>query len=93
MIATLHSNGYVNIRAFFTYTYSGSPISKVVENAPSLKVDPSKGFLVGGHSAGGNLSAVLAHEVKNDPFFAGRQITGQLLKEPATVHFDAYPDM
>ncbi|EJF61943.1 hypothetical protein DICSQDRAFT_105059 [Dichomitus squalens LYAD-421 SS1] len=62
-----------------------------VENAPSLKVDLSKGFLVGGHSAGGNLSAVLAHETKKDPFFAGRQITGQLLREPVVVHFDAYP--
>ena len=84
--------GMCKFRLLFTYTQSGSSIPKVVENAPSLKVDLSKGFLVGGHSAGGNLSAVLAHEAKNDPFFAGRQITGQLLKEPATVHFDAYPD-
>ncbi|KAI1793713.1 Alpha/Beta hydrolase protein [Ganoderma leucocontextum] len=63
-----------------------------VENTHSLKVDLSKGFLVGGHSAGGNFSAVLSQQARDDPFFAGRQITGQLLREPVTVHPDGYPD-
>ena len=66
--------------------------AQVVENTQSLKVDLSKGFIVGGHSAGGNLSAVLALQARDDPFFAGRQITGQLLREPVTIHPDGYPD-
>ncbi|KAM5545776.1 hypothetical protein V8D89_000814 [Ganoderma adspersum] len=63
-----------------------------IENAQSLKVDVSKGFLVGGHSAGANFSAVLAQQARDDPFFAGRQITGQLLREPVTIHPDGYPE-
>ncbi|KAI0351133.1 hypothetical protein OH77DRAFT_1514001 [Trametes cingulata] len=61
-------------------------------NAPLLKADLKKGFIVGGHSAGGNLSAVLSHMARDDPFFHGRQLTGQLLREPMVVHPDAYPE-
>ncbi|KAL1942628.1 hypothetical protein VTO73DRAFT_4868 [Trametes versicolor] len=65
----------------------------VVSNASLLKADLSKGFIVTGHSAGANLSAVLAHEARNDPFFRGpgRQLTGQLLREPMVIHPDFYP--
>ncbi|KAI3612166.1 alpha beta hydrolase fold-3 domain-containing protein [Moniliophthora roreri] len=52
----------------------------------------SKGFLVGGISAGGNLAAVLAHLACNDPFFKDKPITGQLLSIPVVLHPDAYPE-
>ncbi|EIW57056.1 uncharacterized protein TRAVEDRAFT_127653, partial [Trametes versicolor FP-101664 SS1] len=59
-----------------------------------LKADLTKGFLVGGQSAGANLAAVLAHEARDDPFFAGpgRQLTGQVVREPMVIHPDVYPD-
>ncbi|KAI0633375.1 Alpha/Beta hydrolase protein [Trametes polyzona] len=59
-----------------------------------LKGDLTKGFIVAGDSAGGNMSAVLSHEARDDPFFQqpGRQLTGQLLWEPLVVQFDAYPE-
>ncbi|KAI0351135.1 hypothetical protein OH77DRAFT_1411629 [Trametes cingulata] len=61
-------------------------------NTSLLKVDLNKGFIVGGESAGGNLSASLAHIARDDPFFHGRPLTGQLLQEPLVVHLDAYPE-
>ncbi|KAI0776521.1 Alpha/Beta hydrolase protein [Trametes elegans] len=66
----------------------------VVENAALLKADLCKGFLVGGDSSGANLTAVVAHAARDDPFFAGagRALTGQLLREPLVVHPDAYPE-
>ncbi|KAH9900673.1 Alpha/Beta hydrolase protein [Cubamyces lactineus] len=63
-----------------------------VSNADLLKADFGKGFIVGGHSAGANLSAVIAHIVRDDPSFEGKRLTGQLLREPATCHFAAYPE-
>jgi len=47
---------------------------------------------VAGASAGGNLATVLAHRVRDDPFFEGRRVTGQLLQIPCVVHPDAYPE-
>ncbi|OJT12436.1 AB hydrolase superfamily protein B1A11.02 [Trametes pubescens] len=66
----------------------------VASNTALLKGDLSKGFLVCGHSAGANLAAVLAHEARDDPFFRGpgRQLTGQILREPLVIHPDAYPE-
>ncbi|KAK7060416.1 hypothetical protein VNI00_001181 [Paramarasmius palmivorus] len=52
----------------------------------------SKGFLVGGTSAGGNLAAVLSHLARDDPFFKDKPLTGQLLRIPVTLHPDAYPE-
>ena len=63
-----------------------------MSNASVLKSDVKKGFLVGGESAGANLSAVLAHIVRDDPFFGGRRLTGQLLCEPNVCHYAAYPE-
>ncbi|RPD55188.1 hypothetical protein L226DRAFT_539125 [Lentinus tigrinus ALCF2SS1-7] len=57
----------------------------IADNAPSLKADLSQGFLIGGHSKGGNLTAMLTHVARDDPFFEGRQVTGQLLREPAVI--------
>ncbi|KAI9060356.1 hypothetical protein FKP32DRAFT_1595436 [Trametes sanguinea] len=64
----------------------------VVENTALLQADLSKGFIVGGCSSGGNLSAVLAHMARDDPFFEGRRLTGQLLREAFVCHPDAYPE-
>ncbi|KAJ7117020.1 Alpha/Beta hydrolase protein [Mycena epipterygia] len=47
-------------------------------------------FLVGGVSAGGNLSAALVHRARDELFFTGRRITGQILKIPALLHPAAY---
>ncbi|KAI1459952.1 putative lipase/esterase [Annulohypoxylon moriforme] len=55
------------------------------KNATSLGADPSLGFIVGGGSAGGNISAVLAHiarDEKLDP-----PLTGQYLCVPAIMGF------
>ncbi|EIW53188.1 uncharacterized protein TRAVEDRAFT_39960 [Trametes versicolor FP-101664 SS1] len=62
------------------------------ENAQLLKADLSKGFLLLGDSAGANLCAVLTHEIRGDPVFDGRQLTGQFLREPFVVHPEAYPE-
>ncbi|KAI0351134.1 hypothetical protein OH77DRAFT_1430159 [Trametes cingulata] len=62
------------------------------QNTSLLKADLQKGFLVGGESSGGNVSAVLAHIARDDPFFRDRPLTGQLLQEPLVVHPDAHPE-
>jgi acetyl esterase/lipase len=50
------------------------------ENAASLGADPSKGFVVGGASAGGNFAGLLA-----------RQSVEQRLQPPLTGHWAAVP--
>ncbi|KAI0644071.1 Alpha/Beta hydrolase protein [Trametes meyenii] len=66
-----------------------SALKWTVANAKSLKVDLSKGFLVGGQSAGGNYPAAMAHRAKADPFFAHSPLTGQVLQIPVLLHPDA----
>ncbi|KAL0578348.1 hypothetical protein V5O48_003663 [Marasmius crinis-equi] len=61
-------------------------------NPDLLSADFSKGFVVGGSSAGGNLTAVLTHLAKDDPAFKDTPITGQLLQIAALVHPAAYPE-
>jgi acetyl esterase/lipase len=54
-----------------------------LDNAPTIKAEPKAGLIVGGASAGGNLSAVLAllsRDNKLDP-----PITGQYLCVPALL--------
>lgn len=65
---------------------------QAAQNAGSFNADLSKGFLVGGASAGGNLAAVLAHRAKADPEFAQHPLTGQVLQYPVTVHPDVVPE-
>jgi len=62
------------------------------ENTSQLSSSPSKGFIVGGLSAGGNFTAVLSRRARDDPFFEGRQLTGQLLQVPVIIHPSAYPE-
>lgn len=52
-------------------------------NAKSWGADPSKGFIVGGTSAGGNISAVLAHVARDENL--SPPLTGQYLVIPAVV--------
>ncbi|KAI0328848.1 hypothetical protein GY45DRAFT_1372084 [Cubamyces sp. BRFM 1775] len=61
-------------------------------NTSVLRGDLSKGFLIGGESAGANLSAVLSHMARDDPFFEGRRLRGQYLCEPNICHYAAYPE-
>ncbi|EJF65222.1 hypothetical protein DICSQDRAFT_166274 [Dichomitus squalens LYAD-421 SS1] len=63
-----------------------------VENAASIHVDPSKGFIIGGDSAGGNLTVTLAHVVRDHPFFKDHPLTGQVPREPMIIHPDTYPE-
>ncbi|GJJ13723.1 hypothetical protein Clacol_007979 [Clathrus columnatus] len=53
-------------------------------NASELSVNISKGVIVGGVSAGGNLAAVLAHKSLKDPELNGK-LTGQLLVIPTLI--------
>ncbi|KAI0824353.1 Alpha/Beta hydrolase protein [Trametes gibbosa] len=63
-----------------------------VENTPLLKADLSKGFILMGDSAGASISTVLAHEARDDPFFRGRQPTGQFLCETPVAYPSVYPE-
>ena len=65
---------------------------QVAENAGSLNIDLKKGFLVGGDSGGGNISAALSLRARDDPFFASRPLTGQYLREPAVAYPGAHLD-
>ncbi|TBU40211.1 Alpha/Beta hydrolase protein [Dichomitus squalens] len=73
-------------------TDSLAALKWTVENAASIHVDTSKGFIIGGDSAGGNLTATLAHIVRDDPFFKDHPLTGQVPREPVILHPDAYPE-
>ncbi|KAI0704749.1 Alpha/Beta hydrolase protein [Earliella scabrosa] len=67
-------------------------IKWTVDNASSLRVSTEKGLIVGGDSAGAQLATVCAHLARDDPFFQGRPVTGQLLRQPVVVHPEACPD-
>ncbi|KAJ7624713.1 Alpha/Beta hydrolase protein [Roridomyces roridus] len=70
--------------------YTG--IKWAVENQVLLSADVKKGFLVGGLSSGGHITAVLAHRARDDPWFEGRRITGHIMQIPAFCHPDAVPE-
>ncbi|KAJ7623551.1 alpha/beta hydrolase fold-domain-containing protein [Roridomyces roridus] len=71
---------------------SYAAVKWAAESASRLSVDLKKGFVVGGASAGANLSAVVAHRARDDAFFKANQLTGQLLQIPAVVHPEAVPE-
>ncbi|KAI4922615.1 hypothetical protein J4E90_001048 [Alternaria incomplexa] len=60
------------------------------ENAASLGANPSKGFTVGGTSAGGNLAAVAAHQVVDDNL--SPKVTGVVLLSAPLCHREAMPE-
>lgn len=66
--------------------------SKAVENYALLKASVHRGLIIGGASAGANMSAVIAHRARDDPFFTGQPVTGQFLQIPFVIHPDAYPE-
>jgi acetyl esterase/lipase len=59
-------------------------------NAKSWGADTSLGFVVGGTSAGGNISAVMALRARDEKLFP--PLTGQYLAVPATIPHDAVPE-
>ncbi|RYP48444.1 hypothetical protein DL768_005646 [Monosporascus sp. mg162] len=55
------------------------------QHASELGADPSRGFVVGGGSAGGNITAVLTHIARDKQF--SPPLTGQYLGVPAIMCF------
>ncbi|RYP69282.1 hypothetical protein DL769_005303 [Monosporascus sp. CRB-8-3] len=55
------------------------------QHASELGADPSRGFVVGGGSAGGNITAVLAHIARDEQL--SPPLTGQYLGVPAIMCF------
>ncbi|KAL0932936.1 lipase 2 [Colletotrichum truncatum] len=53
------------------------------KNASELGADPSRGFIIGGGSAGGNISATLAHLARDNDL--SPPLTGQYLCVPAIM--------
>jgi acetyl esterase/lipase len=63
---------------------------QAVENASSLGADPTKGFIIGGTSAGGNITAVVSLLARDDKL--SPPITGTLLMIPFYVADTHVPD-
>ncbi|TCD70239.1 hypothetical protein EIP91_004420 [Steccherinum ochraceum] len=66
-------------------------IKWIADNARDHGIDLTRGFILGGSSAGGNIAASLAHRVQNDAFFEGRRLTGSILVVPPVIHPHGYP--
>ncbi|KAI5358196.1 Putative alpha/beta hydrolase-3 [Septoria linicola] len=60
------------------------------ENASKLGADPSKGFTIGGTSAGGNITASISHLWRDDKL--SPPITGCHLMIPALCDESSYPE-
>lgn len=67
-------------------------LKQAVENASLFSASLEKGFIVGGISAGAHLATLVAHWARDDAFFEGRKLTGQVLQLPGVVHPDAFPE-
>ncbi|KAF2464453.1 alpha/beta-hydrolase [Lindgomyces ingoldianus] len=65
-------------------------VNWVGQNAAKLGAEPFKGFIVGGSSAGANLTAVATHEAADAKL--SPPITGVWLQVPCLVHSDAVPE-
>ncbi|KAG2413118.1 hypothetical protein HFD88_010677 [Aspergillus terreus] len=59
-------------------------------NASKLIANPEKGFVIGGDSAGGNISAVISHLARDEQIFP--PLTGVWLNVPETVAQEALPE-
>ncbi|KAH8987912.1 alpha/beta hydrolase fold-domain-containing protein [Lactarius akahatsu] len=62
---------------------SHAALKWAVANVDALSVSLKKGFLLGGCSAGGTLSAGLSIRVRDDPLFSDTPVTGQYPRCPA----------
>jgi acetyl esterase/lipase len=62
---------------------------QVGQNASQLGADPSKGFVVGGTSAGGNIAAAITHLARDEKF--SPPVTGAHLMIPAICSIDDLP--
>ncbi|KAF2097659.1 hypothetical protein NA57DRAFT_66311 [Rhizodiscina lignyota] len=60
------------------------------ENAKTLGADPSKGFIIGGASAGANISSIIALLARDEGI--SPPITGVSLFSPVVVHPEAVPE-
>ncbi|KAH9027049.1 Alpha/Beta hydrolase protein [Lactarius hengduanensis] len=69
---------------------SHAALKWAIANVDALSVSLKKGFLLGGCSAGGTLSAGLSIRVRDDPLFSDTPVTGQYLAAPLLVHVNAY---
>ncbi|KAJ7175830.1 Alpha/Beta hydrolase protein [Mycena filopes] len=69
-----------------------SALKWAASSAELLHADLTKGFIVGGLSAGAHLATVLAHRARDDAFFAARPLTGQVLQIPPLLHPHATPE-
>ncbi|KAA1470630.1 hypothetical protein DENSPDRAFT_836465 [Dentipellis sp. KUC8613] len=58
----------------------------------ALSASLEKGFILGGQSSGANYAAAIALRARDDPFFEGRRLTGQVLQIPHVIHAEAYPE-
>ncbi len=67
-------------------------VRQAAESPALFSADLKKGFIVAGLSAGGHLSAVIAHRARDDPFFNGKELTGALLQIPALLNPNAVPE-
>ncbi|KAK5134666.1 hypothetical protein LTR08_006181 [Meristemomyces frigidus] len=75
---------------FPTAVHDGYDATKwAAENASSLGADPTKGFIVGGTSAGGNMAAVVSHLWRDEGLKPA--ITGAHLMIPALCYHTLIP--
>lgn len=65
-------------------------IKWAASHAAELQADPSKGFIVGGVSAGGNCAAVVTRMAQEEPL--AYPITGQWLAIPSLFDAEVVPD-
>ncbi|KAI0029654.1 Alpha/Beta hydrolase protein, partial [Vararia minispora EC-137] len=61
-------------------------------NDTTLSADTTKGFIVMGASAGGQIAAVTAQRARDDPFFNRQRLTGQIIQIPSVCHLYCYPE-
>ena len=65
---------------------------QAVDHAAECHADFTKGFIIGGQSAGATYAAVLTHRAVHDPFFEKCRPTGQVLQIPLLLHPEAVPE-
>jgi acetyl esterase/lipase len=63
---------------------------QVAEHASQLGADPSKGFIVGGTSAGGNIATTISHLARDEKL--SPPLTGAHLMIPTVCNIDVLPE-